>query len=105
MKEIKAYVRPRLAEKVISALEVAGTEGMTVIDVSLLGKWADPERSKLSIEYCEKYCTSVKIEIISSDEQADDFVQTIIENGKTGQSGDGFISVTNVEKFVRIKEG
>jgi len=59
MKEIKAYIRPDMAERVISALEQDGVKGMTVIDVSTLGGWTDPERSKLSIEYCEKYCNSV----------------------------------------------
>ena len=46
MKEIKAYIRPSMADRVISALELAGVPGMTVIDVSTLGKWADPGKIK-----------------------------------------------------------
>ena len=41
MKEIKAYIRPERADTVISHLEAIGIKGMTVIDVSLLGSWAD----------------------------------------------------------------
>ena len=53
-----------MADRVMSALEIAGVKGMTVIDVSALGEWVDPKKSKLSIEYCEKYCSSVKIELV-----------------------------------------
>ncbi len=46
MKEIKAYVRPEKAEEVITELELNGSRGMTVIDVSVLGSWTDPNRSR-----------------------------------------------------------
>ena len=53
MKEIKSYIRPGKAEEVIAELELSGAAGMTVIDVSILGSWADPDKSKLSMEFCE----------------------------------------------------
>ncbi len=62
MKEIKAYIRPEMGDRVISELEANGVKGMTILDVSTLGGWTDPENSQLSIEYCEKYCGSLKIE-------------------------------------------
>ena len=62
MKEIKAYIRPDKADDVIFELEHAGVKGLTIIDVSAVGGWADPEVSQLSVEYCEKYCSNDKIE-------------------------------------------
>ncbi len=79
MKEIKAYIRPSMADRVISALELAGVPGMTIIDVSTLGKWADAERSKLSMEFCEKYCTSLKIELVCEDSDVEKFINIISE--------------------------
>lgn len=103
MKQIKAYVRPEKTEEVISELELNGAEGMTVIDVSMLGNWADPNRSKLSMEYCEKYCSSVKIELICQDDELNKFVDIIIKKAHTGQKGDGKIFISDISDAVSIR--
>lgn len=103
MKEIKAYIRPEMTDGVISALELAGVPGMTVIDVSTIGKWADPERSKLSIEFCDKYCTSVKIEMVCSDEELEKFVNIILNKAYTGKKGDGKIFISDISDAISIR--
>lgn len=103
MKEIKAYIRPEMIDRVISELERAGVKGMTVIDVSSLGGWTDPEKSKLSIEYCEKYCSSVKIELVCSDNELDKFVNIILEKAHTGKKGDGKIFVSDITDSISIR--
>jgi nitrogen regulatory protein P-II 2 len=103
MKEIKAYIRPDMADRVLSELEIAGVKGMTVIDVSTLGGWADPKKTKLSIEYCEKYCGAVKIELVCSDEDVDKFTNIILEKAHTGSKGDGKIFVSEVNKAISIR--
>ena len=103
MKEIKAYIRPEMADRVLSSLEQAGVKGMTVINVSALGNWADPDKSKLSIEYCEKYCSAVKIELVCSDEDAVKFTNIILEKAHTGNHGDGKIFVSNISESVSIR--
>jgi nitrogen regulatory protein P-II 1 len=92
-----------MADRVISALELAEVPGMTVIDVSTLGKWADPERSKLSMEYCEKYCTTVKIELVCEDKDVEKFVNIIIEKARTGKKGDGKIFVSSISDTISIR--
>ena len=105
MKEIKAYIRPSMADRVISALELAGVPGMTIIDVSTLGKWADPQSSKLSIEYCEKYSTTIKIELVCEENDVNKFVEIISKNAHTGSKGDGknFISEISDALSIRTK--
>lgn len=76
---------------------------MAVIDVSTLGGWTDPERSKLSIEYCEKYCSSVKIEMVCSDEEAEKYFNIILENAHTGQKGDGKIFISDITESISIR--
>jgi nitrogen regulatory protein PII len=103
MKEIKAYIRPEMIDNVLSALEQAGVKGMTVIDVSLLGNWADPEKSKLSIEYCERYCSTVKIELVCEDSEYEKFVDIILKKAHTGQKGDGKIFVSDITESISIR--
>jgi nitrogen regulatory protein P-II 1 len=103
LKEIKFYIRPEVAEKVIDKLESAGASGMTVIDVSTIGGWADPEKSKLSIEYCEKYCSSVKIELVCTDNNLQKFVNIILDKEFTGRKGDGKIFVTDIIEAYNIR--
>jgi nitrogen regulatory protein P-II 1 len=102
MKEIKAYVRPKKAEEIITELEVNGLTAMTVIDVSMIGSWADPDKSKLSMEYCEKYCNCVKIEFVCPDEDVDKYLNLILNKGHSGQKGDGKIFISDISDAYSI---
>jgi len=105
MKEIKAYIRPERVDKVISELELAGAKGMTIINVAILGKWADPKKSIISLEYCDKYCSSVKIELVCIEDNAEKFIKIIEGKAHTGQRGDGKIFVSNILDAVSIRTG
>lgn len=105
MKEIKAYIRPEIVERVVDALEEAGISGMTVIHVQALGAESDPERQKLSMELARKYSHVVKLEIICADEEEPKFVELIRQQGHTGQRGDGMIFVSEVNQAVSIRTG
>lgn len=76
---------------------------MTVIDVSTLSKWADPVSSKLSMEYCEKYSTNVKIELVCDDSDAEKFINIILVKARIGQKGDGKIFVSDIADAIRIR--
>ncbi len=47
----------------------------------------------------------MKLEIVVTDEVADQCVDTIIETAQTGKIGDGKIFITDVERVVRIRTG
>ena len=103
MKEIKAYIRHEKAEIVIRKLEEAGVTGMTVLDANALANWADDLIFSYSIEYVQKYSRVVKIELICNKEQLDELISVIAKYGHTGQSGDGWIFVSDIKKAIRIK--
>ncbi len=105
MKEIKAYIRHNKAEIVIQKLEEAGVTGMTILDVNALAEWADAEAFSFSIKYVQKYSTVVKIELICNEDKADELLEVISKHGFTGQSGDGWIFVSDIGKAIRIKTG
>ena len=103
MKEIKAYIRPEIADKVIFELEVAGAKGMTLINVATLGGWVDPKHSQLSVEYCEKYSSSLKIELVCSDEEYKNLIRIILDKAFTGEKGDGKIFVSDITEAYSIR--
>ena len=103
MKEIKAYVRTEKIDSVIQHLEEIGITGMTVIDVSTIGSWADPEESRVSIEYCDKYCCSVKNELVCKDDDVGKIISVIVDNAHTGNKGDGKIFVSDIDKAISIR--
>lgn len=105
MKEIKAYVRVSIANQVVQGLEGAGFGSMTIIDVSALGRLADPTHSKYSMEYIDKYSRMAKIELVCSSEDALRVVDVIRACGCTHQPGDGIIFVSPVERAVKIRTG
>lgn len=105
MKEIKAYIRKERAEKVIEKLEEAGVKGMTVLDANALAEWADKEAFSFSINYVQKYSTVVKLEIVCDDTDTDKLSEVIREFGKTGNSGDGMIFISGIEKSIKIRTG
>ena len=105
MKEIKAYIRPDMIERVVDALDEAGISGMTVIHVQAIGAGSDPAHQKLSVELARKYSQVVKLEIICEDEEGEQFLELICRSGRTGQKGDGMVFVSDVAEALSIRTG
>ncbi len=105
MKEIKAYIRPERVDDVILALEKEGIQGMTIIDVDVLGELTDPRRARFSTKYVEKYSRIVKIELICRAAKVDAIVEAIRAAGCTGHPGDGKIFVSNIDEAISIRTG
>ncbi len=105
MKEIKAYVRSERVNDIIQALEKAGVKGMTLIDVMAVGQNIDPKNYKFSMSLVERYQKIAKLEIICSDDDVDQYVQIIRENGTTHSKGDGLITVSDVQRLVKVRNG
>lgn len=99
MKEIKAYLREDMIERVIDALEALDTPpGLSLSDVRGLGH---TEKPKPPARFLER----VKLEIIVPDDQADAIIQIIMKNARTSYHGDGLVFVSDVERAVRVRTG
>ena len=105
MKEIKAYIRSEKAEEVVHALEDAGVSGVTLIDVLAIGPDIDPKNYKYSIAFVKKYQKVAKLEIICRKEEVEKYLEVIRSTAYTGMQGDGIISISNVERLVKIRTG
>lgn len=104
MKEIKAFIRKRKCEEVIDALEAAGIDRMTLIDVMGIGH-TDPNQTQFSVRLADKYAETAKLELVCKKEEVSKIVEIIREKAHSGMKGDGIIYVSDVEHAIHIRTG
>jgi nitrogen regulatory protein P-II 1 len=105
MKEVKAYIRRHMIDRVVQALERAGHTDMTLIDVKGITAGLTSEDYHYSVELAEKYMNVVKLEIVCTDQDAARIAEIIKTSAHTGKKGDGLVFITSVESAVRIISG
>lgn len=105
MKEIKAYVRVHMLDKVIRALESEGFSDMTVIDVRAIRQRLRPEDLEYSVELTKRYMNVAKLAIVVRDHDVATVSGIICTHARTGAKGDGLIYVSPVEEAIHIRTG
>jgi len=56
-------------------------------------------------EYCVGFSPKVEIKVVADDDDVDEIVGVILRSARTGEVGDGFVSVVPVEHRYRIHDG
>ncbi len=106
MKKIEAIIRPLRLEAVKTALAEAGLSGMTVSDVRGSGRGGGHRPSLFrGEEYLIRLPPKVKIELTVRDQDVAEAVDVLLEQGRTGDEGDGWIFVLPMSDAVRIRTG
>lgn len=105
MKEVKAYVRVYMLDKIIRGLEKAGFTDMTVIDVKAIRQGLREEDVNYSLELAERYMNVAKLEVVVRDRDLEHVVKLIQDTARTGRQGDGLIYVSPVLEAVHIRTG
>ncbi len=105
MKKIECVIRPIKIDEVKVALEAIGVVGMTVADVRGYGKQRGRTEKYRGNTYVVNLLPKVKLEIVVSDDRADEVVDIVLDAARTGEIGDGKIFVSTVEQAVRIRTG
>jgi nitrogen regulatory protein P-II 1 len=96
MKEIKAFIRTNMIDYVIDALEaMEHPPGITLSDVRGWGHVKGKKNPKL--------IQRVKLETVVPDDRVEKIISVIIQNGKTGQPGDGKIFISEIDAAIRIR--
>ncbi|MBU1096720.1 MAG: transcriptional regulator [Ignavibacteriae bacterium HGW-Ignavibacteriae-2] len=103
MKKIEAIIRPHKVEDLHTALQEAGFNGITVSEVRGYGRQKGHKEIYRGSEYNLEFVPKVKIELVCSDDAAENAIKIIIETSKTGQVGDGKIFVFSIEDAIRIR--
>jgi nitrogen regulatory protein P-II 1 len=106
MKRIEAIIRPVRLEALKTALAEAGVSGVTVSDVRGTSRSGDGTAgSYRGQEYVMHLPAKIKIEMVVPDADVDTVIDTILEQARTGQEGDGKIFVLPAGDAVKIRTG
>jgi nitrogen regulatory protein P-II 1 len=105
MKKIEAIIRAEKFEEVKNALEMKGYYGMTVTDVRGRGRQKGMQLQFRGRTMEVDLLPKVKIELVVTDEEAEEVVELIMNFARTGNTGDGKIFIIPVEDAVRVRTG
>ena len=105
MKKIEAIIKPFKLDEVKEALQEAGIQGLSVIEVKGFGRQKGHTELYRGAEYVVDFLPKVKIEVVLPDDQVEGAIAAIIAAARTDKIGDGKIFVTNVEQAIRIRTG
>ncbi|SLN36398.1 Nitrogen regulatory protein P-II [Roseovarius litorisediminis] len=105
MKKIEAIIKPFKLDEVKEALQDAGIQGLSVIEVKGFGRQKGHTELYRGAEYVVDFLPKVKIDVVLDDDQVDAAIEAIIEAAKTDKIGDGKIFVSPVEQAIRIRTG
>jgi len=105
MKLVTAIIKPFKLDEVRAALTKLGINGMTVTEVKGFGRQKGHTEIYRGAEYVVNFLPKLRIEIAVSSELAEQAVQVITSNARTGQIGDGKIFVTPIDHARRIRTG
>lgn len=103
MKEVKAYVRVHMLDKVIRGLEDAGFTDMTVIDVKAIRQGLRAEDLNYSVELADRYMNVAKLEVVLKDNEVERAKEIILKTARTGRKGDGLIYISQVDEAIHIR--
>ncbi|MCM1566864.1 MAG: P-II family nitrogen regulator [Dehalobacter sp. 4CP] len=101
MKMVRAIVRPEKSESIAEKLAGIGIVSMTKMHVFGRGKTKGLQVGDIIYDEFPK----VMLMIVVSDEELEKTIEVILENGKTGNIGDGKIFISAVETAYTVRTG
>lgn len=105
MKKIEAIIRLTKFDEVRDALAGIGIQFFTMHEVKGFGLQKGPKKMYRGSMYGPDYIARLQLDIFVTDEIADEVVRTIIGAARTGEIGDGKITVISLDGITRIRTG
>ena len=105
VKKVEAIIKPFKLEEVKEALAAIGIQGLTVTEVKGFGRQKGHKELYRGAEYVVEFLPKVKLDIVVTDDKAEQVVSAIVKAASTGRIGDGKIFVSPVEEAIRIRTG
>ncbi len=94
--KVIAIIRPELVEKVEQALQVANVPGVSIMQVSGYGEYANFYRHDHLVQH-------VQVEVFISKSRGEEIAEIIMESGHTGGDGDGIVAIIPVSSVYHIR--
>ena len=105
MKKVEAIIKPFKLDEVKDKLNQIGIKGITVSEVKGFGRQKGHTELYRGAEYVVDFLPKIKMEVVITDNQVEDVINTIMEAAQTGRIGDGKIFVIDLRETVRIRTG
>src|SRR4030095_5466797 len=105
MKLLKSIIRPDKLEDVKETLTQLNVSGMTITEVRGHGRQKGHKAVYRGTEYSVTLIPKVMLELVVSDERAEEIIETIITTARTGEIGAGRVFVINVEEGYNVRTG
>jgi nitrogen regulatory protein P-II 1 len=105
VKKVEAVIKPFKLDEVKNALSQVGVQGLTVSEVRGFGRQKGHKEQYRGAEYTVDLVPKVKIEVVVADAAVSSVVEAITRAARTGEIGDGKISVYSLEGVTRIRTG
>lgn len=105
MKLIIAAIKPFKLEEVREALTDIGVRGMMVSEIKGFGAQSGHTEIYRGAEYSVNFVPKVRLELVVSDEMADQVAEKIRDTAQTGKIGDGKIFTLDVANAMRVRTG
>lgn len=102
---VTAIIKPFKLDDVRTALTDIGLFGMTIEEVKGFGRQKGHTELYRGAEYVIDFVPKLKIQVLTTDSDAERAVEVIVKAANSGKIGDGKIFITNVEEVVRIRTG
>lgn len=102
---VTALIHPHLEGRVVRALhELPEFPGFSLVEARGQGRGRGAGGTYVASEYNLTYQRHLQVQIVCRAGAVDEIVEALVRAGWTGRRGDGVISVSPVESFVRIRE-
>jgi len=105
MKKIEAIIKPFKLDEVKEKVYAAGGKGMTVSEVKGFGRTGGKREVYRGSAYVVDFLPKMRIQCIVEDEVVRPVVEAIIAAARTGEIGDGKITITPIDEVIRIRTG
>ena len=105
MKKVEAIIKPFKLYEVKDKLNQIGIKCITVSEVKGFGRQKGHTELYRGAEYVVDFLPKIKMEVVITDNQVEDVINTIMEAAQTGRIGDGKIFVIDLQETVRIRTG
>ena len=105
MKKVTAIIKPFKLENVQEALRDLDIQGMTVTEVSGVGRQGGHVETYRGAEYRIDLLPKLCVEVVVDDGALDEVVDAMRDGAVTGRIGDGKIWVIPVDDAVRLRTG
>ncbi len=103
MKKIEAVIRHFKLDEVKQALVDAGITGITVSEVKGYGRQHGHKEMYRGTEYSVDFVPKTLIEVVVADDQLGAAIEAISTNARTGEVGDGKLTITDLFDAIRIR--